>query len=690
MIVVAPSLLLLLFVLDDETRSSTIPFGYGGGSDGDHVVRRMVVSVAAEAEAAVVVQHCSPQDGGGVCPVGNTCCPSGQVGRSMCISTSSNHNNHHKNKQYPGVCCSDTVEGMTTMAQTTTTNTTTTTTTTTTTGCSNNYTCATFDDGTPYCQLIPNTTQQDDDIPERLPRYKLCSLPAPAFQRVHGLEIPIHNNTTTNTASTNTTNISWVAAYLTSTGIPLDSTNPVHQQRYAKIHTVVITIHGSRRNADDYLCCTHSAALSKNPINNNNDDDDDDHGILVIAPWFLAPQDGPIVSLFNKDDDNIDDNNKDTKQSSFFTTTKTTTTTKTRQFLQWKEKSVLVPHTWRYGANSIQGNIGSYAVMDAFLDYFVQATKTTKTTTRTTMQVQFPKLQRIVITGHSAGGQYTQRWSLLSNHVLLDSQQQKQKQKQQQKQQKQKQSYHSTDRLPLPSTNAMTKTRTTTTPVQQHSNLSLRVVVANPKSFCYLDGRRFLMNETGWSIPSHYHIYTCPIYNEWQWGFGPGNFLPTPYKDQVISQIGVDGIITRYQYRPIVYLSGHLDVVLNGQCMDKYQGRNRRERSRRYYDYLNNVIYNKNNNNKKKNDNATTTTTTKAWRTTTAVGSGVIHVVHNRLEVPHVHHDHCLLYQSYQGHIALFGNESELWDLQQDYQQQQLLFDNDNNDEQEEEVFMLV
>lgn len=118
-------------------------------------------------------------------------------------------------------------------------------------------------------------------------------------------------------------------------------------------------------------------------------------------------------------------------------------------------------------------------------------------------------------------------------------------------------------------------------------------------------------------------IELCPSYNEWEWGLGDGNFLPTPYKDLAIQKAGgIDKVIERYPQRDVIYLSGEQDILPNGLCEDQLQGGFRRERSEHYISALKEVY-----------------------------GASV----HSRLVVPNVHHDHCLMFQSEQGQRALFG-----------------------------------
>ncbi|KAL7558307.1 hypothetical protein ACA910_019340 [Epithemia clementina (nom. ined.)] len=606
-------------------------------------------------------QTCSVEEGGGICPTGNTCCPAGIPGVSTCVSG--------KNSS-TGSCCTDDINllhvGSKEEASAASS--------WPSTGCGENYTCAVDDkDDLFFCKLISDHHHHDEDdaAPPRLPRYKLCHVPAKALQHVQAFPIlPKYQSYDDGDDGTrhDEDRTEYAVAYYSSIGAPLDLSPPtptskplgdhLHQNAkanddddddddddalaaiwdwYAQIHTIVITVHGSTLNADDYLCCTHAALPDPNRT-------------LVLAPWFLPEG--------NEEEDEEDQ----TTRTPTTTTTTTTTTSRSNNstttvlwLLRWHNKAsreTIYPHSYRYGADSIQGRVSSYAILDALLDFIVQR-----------QAHQFPRLKRLVVTGHSAGGQYTQRWALLSNQSLLSS----------------------SSSLPSVSPSSSSS----------NNSLALRVVVANPKSFCYLDERRFWEDSQTWQVPSQDELCSCSLYHKWEWGLGPGNVLPSSYKTAAIATAthGVATIVEQYQYRPVVYLSGHLDVVINGQCMDQWQGMNRRARSRRYYEYLNHVIYNHNNNNTINNNKNNTPSNTRAfWRsprtdgntrgaksptgleqkeTTTTSNKTLQQRVHRRLEVAQVHHDHCLLYQSPEGQIALFGTDAQILELQQQQEQEQ-------------------
>jgi hypothetical protein len=350
-------------------------------------------------------------------------------------------------------------------------------------------------------------------------------LPDRALKEVYGLPI---------------TGSEWTPAYLSTVGA-LDSENAKDKAFQQQVETAFIVIHGSGRNADDYLCCAEAAARTvMDPSSNATK-------TLIIAPWFLAPRD-PRVNLTNA----------------------------TAEPLRWEEDGP-IEHTWRYGSDSIRGNISSYAVTDNIIKVLVRD------------QIRFPLLKRIIIAGHSAGGQYAVRWALLSD-VL----------------------------------NGVSSAR----------YIPIRVVVANPKSFCWLDARR-MFNGT-FRIPHEDAVSICPTYNEWEWGFENStksderDSLNAPYKDRAIQEAGgVQSIVARFPYRDVVYLSGELDTLHNGDCEDKLQGPNRRTRSVNFFHSLQEIYDRK---------------------------------VHRHVLVKGVHHDHCLMFNSPEGLQALFGTVANFED----------------------------
>jgi hypothetical protein len=441
---------------------------------------------------------------GAVCPDGNLCC-----GSHLCLSGTDD-------TASDSVCCSDDSS----------------------TGCGENFICS-LDNSSMCTALDPEW----DQVPAHLPRHKLCSV-TPAMTHTYAIPFPMSNQGSMDKKVP-------VATYLSTLG-------PIHEENtvFADVQRIIILIHGSRRNVDDYVCCT-SAAIPEATAGFHSSD-----SVLIIAPWFPAAEDGILNVTVTPSQINI---------SSQF------------DVLRWIGNSPThIFHTWRYGAGAINDpSISSYDVVDFMLTHYIYDTH------------KFPSLNSVVVTGHSAGGQFVQRWTLLSN-AIRD---------------------HDLEIVA--------------------GSPAVRTVVANPKSFAYLDARRWMVStgassmdleEMEFRVPTAIEQSQCPSYNEWEWGLDPRESpLLAPYVQNAIEMAGgKDVIVQRYSRREIIYLSGEQDILWNGDCNDQAQGPNRRTRSERFFAALK-YVYN----------------ATK--------------VQHERWVIPDVHHDHCLMYQSLQGRKALFG-----------------------------------
>ena len=157
------------------------------------------------------------------------------------------------------------------------------------------------------------------------------------------------------------------------------------------IANAVIVIHGTNRNADDYYANMSTAASMRTAQTDS---------LIIVAPQFLTEADITQFSLDN-------------------------------EHLYWSNGG------WKSGSNSKDNNtnprpekISSYAVLDTIMFRLAK---------------NFPNLKSIVFTGHSAGGQVTNRYSA-------------------------------------------------TTPIIEtlcdQFNVSTKFIVANPSSYLYLDEKR--------------------------------------------------------------------------------------------------------------------------------------------------------------------------------------------------------
>lgn len=176
----------------------------------------------------------------------------------------------------------------------------------------------------------------------------------------------------------------------------------------------------------------------------------------------------------------------------------------------------------------------------AIIDYIVELL---------TANDQFQNLTDIIIVGHSAGGQFTQRYAG-GTEVDLD-----------------KTNYH------------------------------FRYVVSNPSSYMYISKDRPDFNG-GFSIPTAEYTTDpaepdyCPEYNEYKHGLEIRSNTSYMYKDADKSVKTDEEIQSRYASRDVVYLLGTEDndrnhAYLGTGCESDIQGYVRYERGQNYFYYMN-------------------------------------------------------------------------------------------------------
>lgn len=247
------------------------------------------------------------------------------------------------------------------------------------------------------------------------------------------------------------------------------------------IEKAVIVIHGTNRNADDYFENMEAAAKSA-PESTEN--------LLIVAPQFLTETDIEAHSL-------------------------------DAEHLYWTSGG------WKSGSNSRDEatnprpvRIPSYAVLDSLLIHLTR---------------QFPSLSSIVLTGHSAGGQVTQRMAATSPMTDL---------------------------------------------LCENVGITMRYVVANPSSYVYMDDQRKLSNSTTeFGLPTN----SCTTYNEWKYGLDDLFTYP--------ELTGIPTIRANYKKALVTYLLGEADNNPNSSSLDtdceaSLQGEHRLERGMVYFNYL--------------------------------------------------------------------------------------------------------
>jgi pimeloyl-ACP methyl ester carboxylesterase len=508
-------------------------------------------------------KQCPESQGGGICPDMATCCPTDTPGISGCISSKS------QDPDGMGQCC-DLHHG-----------------------CSYGYSC-TVNTTTlkPICLLDIPDPPDYLNAPET-PQYELCRL------------VPLPISSFADNTSTQQQQQSRLQDIQALHGFPIGGYKLAYYSNIGSLHSLVhdesslvsrikkvlIMIHGSERNADDYLCAGMSLIQATDKI--DNDDFDrlttqqqqqdrqaiDDGSILVIAPKFASPED-------------ISDRNR------------------IYNLLIWDDHSPIIPlsHSWRYGADAMNdnhsSNISSYATIDYLVDYLIEI---------------LPNLHQVTVAGHSAGGQLVQRWSLLSSRPFW---------------------YLSRKR-------------------QYPNQLQIRAVVANPRSYCYMDGRRLVLSQNNsivFDYPTTTDIHKCPSYNQWQWGLDDGGEVFCPYRDRALREVRTPlAMAERFAQRHVYYLTGEYDVLQQTDRCEAviFQGRNRNQRAKHYYralqQYFHGTLSDSDLPKEERYDHAFQDAKT---RTVTIYNRSHVHSFHQVAGSPH---DHSLMFQSPAGRAAIFG-----------------------------------
>ena len=474
------------------------------------------------------------------------------------------------------------------------------------------------------------------------------------------------------------------------------------ENHHDHVQTAIIGIHGSGRDAGSYLCALMGAvakrtadapaeelntstkvgkdltrmseggvsSMSRNLHGNRNrlrrnlggedtesrggsskgqkgdtNEEEGEKDVLVIAPWFLAPEDGQPKA-------------NDSPSSSASSASLGSDLHTDLPFLQWVDDAPIA-HTFRYGAESIgvpiirdgtnkdsgevrgtkeddegdsarDATISSYGAMDVLLETLCN-------------KKNYPNLQKIVVVGHSAGGQFVHRWGLTSNSWCFGD------------------SSVGDDGGSSSDIHGDGTKGVSNALREEEKNLpSIRLLPANPRSYAYLNGRRYLpknnnlasstkeangnsmplvegqdkgggesssssatltpFDQLEYRVPNESEMNDCMEYNQYCWGLQDNPKLPTPYVSNNIRQlvrspsqrkssttatspllaeeeddqeediIDISTVLfTRYATRNLIYLSGERDTKHLGNQIcheDGYQGPSRRERSERFYQSL--------------------------------------------------------------------------------------------------------
>ena len=248
-----------------------------------------------------------------------------------------------------------------------------------------------------------------------------------------------------------------------------------------KIKRLIIYVHGARRNGLDYYEWGEQAVKNANQ----------DETTLFISPQFPSEKD---LNAHNHD----------------------------ATHLFWANNS------WRSGDESATSKkrtmaetVSSFSVVDSMIAQVCNKNV-------------FPKLKKIIVIGHSAGGQFLQRYAGMT---------------------------------PMP---------------EILRGYQFRFIVMNASSYLYFDERRPVKTATGLSFVKP-DTTGCSDFNTYPKGF----VKPNSY----LTKVGTEKLMQQFLTRDIVFIMGGNDVDANDTSLDKscsglMQGRFRLERGQFFYEYV--------------------------------------------------------------------------------------------------------
>jgi hypothetical protein len=236
-----------------------------------------------------------------------------------------------------------------------------------------------------------------------------------------------------------------------------------------------VLIHGATRDADNYFRTAIAAGFLANALDNT----------LILAPRFAAKNGGC--------NDTLDANE-----------------------INWPCSG----NSWRAGGVATNNDkLTSFDLMDEVLRKLAN-------------KAVFPNLKAIVISGHSAGGQYVTRYEMAN---------------------------------------------------QVHDSLGVPVtyIVSNPSSYAYLDASR--PNVTGDDFRAYNEGRNCTTFNQWPYGLQNRAGYAAKLSDETLKK--------QLAARSVIYLLGELDTTplagFDGSCPAMAQGANRLLRGQAFAKYVN-------------------------------------------------------------------------------------------------------
>jgi hypothetical protein len=259
----------------------------------------------------------------------------------------------------------------------------------------------------------------------------------------------------------------------TELAVPICTSRPIGTPD-GTVHRIVVVIHGDNRNGPDYFRYAMESVAAAGI-----------EDALVVAPQFVTSDDIEENSL-------ADDT------------------------LYWSSDG------WKEGNESLSSSpdrpwrVSSFAVVDDLLAELATPGR-------------FPAVSDVVIVGHSAGGQFVNRYAAGSAGAAFEG--------------------------------------------------DIRFVVANPSSYLYFDPVRYDGDTGAFVIPET----DCSDYDRYKYGMDRRN--------RYMRASSQSEIRDRYRDRSVTYLlgtqdTGEHDESLDVSCAGRIQGPNRLERGQRYFEYL--------------------------------------------------------------------------------------------------------
>jgi hypothetical protein len=170
--------------------------------------------------------------------------------------------------------------------------------------------------------------------------------------------------------------------------------------------------------------------------------------------------------------------------------------------------------SWKFGDKSAKNGMSSYEVIDRIIENIW-------------LKGHFPNLRKIIVVGHSAGGQFVARYAAGS-------------------------------------------------PVVDRFSIQVSYVIANPSAYLYFNDKRTDGNK-GFITPDN----SCPDFNVYPYGVEQMN--------SYMGHVSTYELSNRFNHRNVTLLLGEADTLddyLDTSCEANLQGKNRLERGLNYYQFI--------------------------------------------------------------------------------------------------------